>query len=202
VTHRAVLPRLRPASLQTGPALLRLRLPAVLTAAAVAALAAMPSTAAAQDCGPAAAAAAVSPAPATTAAVRCLVNDIRASHGLVRLQRSGLLDVAARRHGADMVRRRYFAHDSPDGRTVEDRVRSAGYLRGSAAWSLGENLGWGTGAMSTPAAIVQAWMSSPPHRAVILNGRYRQIGVGIVAGLPVDVGDEGATYVLETGARE
>jgi uncharacterized protein YkwD len=157
------------------------------------------ATAAPGGCANAATAAAVAPAPAMSEAVRCLVNRTRAEHGLHALRSSERLQTAAERHGADMVQRRYFDHDSPGGRSVDDRVRSTGYLRGADDWALGEDLAWGTGELSSPAAIVQAWMKSPPHRAVILNRRYRDVGIGIVPGVPIPVGGDGATFVLNAG---
>ena len=47
-------------------------------------------------------------------ALVCLVNAERTSRGL-RAARDGDLAQAARRHSADMVRRSYFAHESPSG---------------------------------------------------------------------------------------
>ena len=135
-------------------------------------------------------------------AVRCLVNATRAQHGLPALHASALLGAAADRHSADMVARRYFAHVSPDGGTVADRVGRTGYLAGAGDWALGEDIGWGTAELGTPAAVVQAWMNSPPHREVILGRRFSEAGVGIARGVPLDVAgaESGATYVLEAGA--
>ncbi|MEA2249690.1 MAG: hypothetical protein QOH46_4219 [Solirubrobacteraceae bacterium] len=173
---------------------------ASLLATAAVPLSVLPSAAtAAGGCANIANAAVAAPAPAMSAAVRCLVNQTRAAHGLRALRPSARLERAAERHGQDMVRRRYFDHDSPGGRGVTDRVRSTGYLRGAGDWALGEDLGWGTGSLSSPAAIVQAWMDSPPHRAVILNGRYREVGVGIVQGVPVPMDATGATFVMDVG---
>ena len=40
-------------------------------------------------------------------------------------------------------------------------------------WSVGENLAWGLGRYSTPRSVVNAWMRSPRHRAVLLGAwRY------------------------------
>jgi uncharacterized protein YkwD len=47
---------------------------------------------------------------------------------------------------------------------------------------LGENLAWGTGSEAQPEAIVQAWMDSPPHRRIMLDCRFSQLGVGIATG--------------------
>lgn len=127
----------------------------------------------------------------------CLVGGIRADHGLAPLSRSGALEAAARRHGTDMVTRRYFAHVSPSGGTLDKRARRAGYLTGPC-WILGENLGWAPPALASARAVVDAWMDSPSHRAVILDPRFRQIGVGLIDGAPV--GGAGATFVLEVGA--
>ena len=40
------------------------------------------------------------------------------------------------------------------------------------------DIAWGTGLLSSPVAIVDGWMHSPPHRAVILTPQFREIGVG------------------------
>ena len=53
---------------------------------------------------------------------------------------------------------------------------------------LGEDLAWGTGSDAQPEAIVQAWMDSPPHRRIMLDCRFSQLGVGIAAGR---FGDDG-----------
>ena len=42
----------------------------------------------------------------------------------------------------------------------------------------GENIARG---YQTPVAVVNAWMSSPGHRANILNSTYTHIGVGYVS---------------------
>jgi uncharacterized protein YkwD len=131
------------------------------------------------------------------ASVNCLINDIRSSRGLPALTRSPELQAIAQRHGADMVTRRYFAHVSPTGGTVDKRARRAGYLDGPC-WVLGEDLGWAPPAIASAQAVVDAWMESPTHRAVILDPRFREIGIGLVAAAPV--GDSaGATFVLELG---
>jgi uncharacterized protein YkwD len=131
------------------------------------------------------------------AAVRCLVNAQRAAHGLRPLQSSGDLRRAAHLHAVDMVRRRYFDHRSPDGRTVAQRVKRTGYLTGARRWALGEDIGWGSGTAASPAGIVDAWMKSPGHRAVILDRRFREVGLGVAGGIPS--GGPGATFVLDAG---
>jgi uncharacterized protein YkwD len=161
-----------------------------------------PSTAAAQEtgCGFTRLAASAAPEANVRSAVRCLVNSQRASHGLHSLRASAQLNAAADRHSADMVARGYFAHVTPEGKSVAARVRETGYLGGSNDWALGEDIGWGTSTLSTAAAIVDAWMHSPPHRRVILDRDFRQIGVGVAPGVPVPgQAADGATFVIDLG---
>lgn len=128
-------------------------------------------------------------------AVRCEINKIRAAHGLAAVRTTTPLRLAAQRHSEDMVRRRYFAHVSPSGQNVSERVRKLGYR----FRRVGENIGWGSGSAATPGAIVQGWMQSPPHRRIILTPGFREAGVGIAEGAPQ--GGQGKTYVLDVGSR-
>jgi uncharacterized protein YkwD len=115
-----------------------------------------------------------------TRAVECLVNQQRAASGLGGLGHDRRLARAARRYSAAMVRQRFFDHVSPQGSTLSQRARAAGW----SGRTLGETLGWGSGTLATPAAIVQGWMNSPPHRAILL-GRFRKVGLGVASGSPV-----------------
>jgi uncharacterized protein YkwD len=173
----------------------------LVAACSAIALSGAPSTAAAQSagCGFTRLAASAAPEPNVRSAVRCLVNRQRAAHGLRKLQPSARLNLAADRHSADMVARGYFAHVTPEGKSVTDRVRETGYLGGSNDWALGEDIGWGTSTLSTAASIVDAWMHSPPHRRVILDRDFRQIGVGVARGVPVPGQAPGATFVMDLG---
>ena len=65
-----------------------------------------------------------------------------------------------------------------------DRIRRTGYTSGARGWSLGENIAWGSGRLATAAQIHRAWMSSPGHRANILQRSFREIGIGIETGAP------------------
>jgi uncharacterized protein YkwD len=136
------------------------------------------------------------------AAVLCLHNRDRAAAGLPPLKENSKLRKAALGHSDDMVSRRYFDHDEPDGDGMVDRIRRAGYVRPGDAWSLGENIAWGTQNMATPAEIHDAWMHSAGHRANILRRSFKEIGIGIVLGNPsVNPADAGATYTADFGVR-
>jgi uncharacterized protein YkwD len=173
----------------------------LVAACSAIALVGAPSTAAAQStgCGFTRLAASAAPETNVRSALRCLVNTTRAAHGLRALRPSARLKLAADRHSADMVARGYFAHVTPEGKSVTDRARAAGYLGGSHDWALGEDIGWGTSTLSSAAAIFDAWMHSPPHRRVILERDFRQIGIGVARGVPVAGQGDGATFVLDVG---
>jgi uncharacterized protein YkwD len=134
------------------------------------------------------------------AAILCLHNQIRAQHDLPLLRANRRLRRAAVGHSRNMVSRRFFEHTTPKGVTMVDRILKARYVRQDEGWSLGENLEWGTGSLATPRGAVQAWMDSAGHRANILKRDYREMGVGIVLGVPVSDAD-GATYTVDFGVR-
>jgi uncharacterized protein YkwD len=135
------------------------------------------------------------------AAVLCLHNRVRAGHGLPLLKGSAKLRRAAVGHSDDMVAEGFFAHESPSGTDMAERILSTGYAAGQG-WSLGENIAWGTGSLATAAEIQHAWMESPGHRANILRRQFREIGIGIAVGAPVDAGGmQGATYTADFGVR-
>jgi uncharacterized protein YkwD len=131
----------------------------------------------------------------------CLLNRERGRRGLHRLTLDARLSSAARAHTRDMVRRRYFAHVSRSGGDVVDRLNRVGYMRGASRWLVGENLAWGGGSRSTPRQIMQSWMQSPGHRRNILDSRFRELGIGVLANTPVDAGPVSATYTTTFGAR-
>jgi uncharacterized protein YkwD len=134
-------------------------------------------------------------------AVRCLVNQQRVEHGLKPLRPSRELRLAAEAHGGDMVSHRFFAHVSPIGGAITDRARRSGYISGRSDYTLGEDIAWGEGELSSPQAIVTAWMNSPGHRAVILEPGFRDVGVGVTSGVPLESRLGGATFVLDVGSR-
>jgi uncharacterized protein YkwD len=132
-----------------------------------------------------------------SAAIGCLLNAERAGKGLPPLRVNAGLTRASKLMAGLMVKQRFFAHDTPDGRDVVDRVRPTGYIRGS--WSLGENIAWGSGSLATPRAIVNGWMHSTGHRENILRSKFRDIGIGIKLGAPGPGLSGGTTYVTDFG---
>jgi uncharacterized protein YkwD len=137
------------------------------------------------------------------AATLCLVNDERARFGEPALIEDARLSSAATGHSHDMDARHYFEHVSPGGQTLLMRVQESGFIpNGRVGYVLGENIAWGTLWLGTPRAIVHAWMTSPGHRANILNRSYRYTGIGIGADLPNSMSDgqAGGMYTQDFGA--
>jgi uncharacterized protein YkwD len=133
-------------------------------------------------------------------AILCLHNKVRAENGLSSLRENKRLRKAAVAHSKDMVRDGFFEHTTPEGVTMVDRILRAKYVREDQGWALGENLAWGTGSLGTPRGAIESWMNSPGHRANLLKRSFRDVGIGIVLGVPVSDA-AGATYTIDFGVR-
>ncbi|HEX4733548.1 MAG TPA: CAP domain-containing protein [Thermoleophilaceae bacterium] len=148
----------------------------------------------------------VQPAAATAAttaqALLCDLNNIRARNGLGGLKWDWRLWAAAQKHAEDMAGREYFAHITPEGLALRDRVAPTGYLTSDTDWTLAENLGFGTNTLSPPAAITDGWMDSAPHRENMLDPTVEDVGIGLAQGAVTDGGVVGTIYVVDFGARQ
>ena len=96
-------------------------------------------------------------------------NAFRVYHGKKALQWSEKAAKAAQLHSQDMANQNYFAHNSLDGRTPEERMRSQGIGYRS------ENIiaGYYTGFDA-----YNGWVNSSGHRNNILNNSVVYLGVG------------------------
>jgi uncharacterized protein YkwD len=178
----------------------RHRLLPVFATAIFASLTISISTAHAADCTGANLLPALASIPTAKAATLCLLNNERASRGLLPLAAQPVLEAAAQNYSQAMVAQHFFDHVSPGGQTIDDRLAS--YIGASGIWSTGENLAWGEGALATPASIVRNWMASPGHRDNILDPQFNDIGVGVVAGTPSgSLPALGGTYVTSFGGH-
>jgi uncharacterized protein YkwD len=104
------------------------------------------------------------------------INHYRSNHGVHRLKLGPHLGDAASAHSLYMSRHHLMTHYSSSGATWLTRLRSYGF---HGNWA-GENLGVG---LWSPRRMLRAWIASPPHRANLLNGHYRWIGIGISRGI-------------------
>ncbi|WP_238587684.1 CvpA family protein [Caenimonas sp. SL110] len=103
-----------------------------------------------------------------------LVNAERARQGLKPLVADIDLREVARAHSRDMLARGYFAHTTPEGTDMVDRLRKA-KLRYLAA---GENLALAP----SLARAHDGLMNSPGHRANILKPQFARVGIGVLDG--------------------
>ncbi len=130
-------------------------------------------------------------------ATLCLVNQERARNDELPLKVSSELGQAAQSHTEAMVSEDYFAHIAPNGETPVDRIQATGYIpNAEMGYTLGENLAWGTLELSTPNAIVAAWIASPEHLENILTAAYVETAIGVTAAVPASLanGQPGAVY--------
>ncbi|MFD6172310.1 CAP domain-containing protein [Streptomyces coeruleorubidus] len=118
--------------------------------------------------------AALSEESATAAQVLKLVNEERAQVGCSPVAANSALTGLAQNYSEDMAARGFFDHTDPDGRTPWDRAEKAGISNLG-----GENIARG---QADAAAVMDAWMNSPGHRANILNCDFKTLGVGVEFG--------------------
>ena len=136
-------------------------------------------------------------------AVKCLLNKQRTKRGLHKLHSSRDLKKAAHEHSAYMRRHGCFDHQCPGESSIDGRLRHSGYLKsGLHRWLYGENIAYGTEQYASPRSMVKAWMASSEHRANILNPSFRDLGVGIVWGLPGKRHGGGGIYTTDFGFRQ
>jgi uncharacterized protein YkwD len=103
-----------------------------------------------------------------------LVNAERVKAGCKPVRADPKLTAAAGAHSADMAARGYFDHTSPEGVGFTDRITRAGFVWTAVAENIAK------GVPSAP-EVMTNWMTSPGHRANIVNCGYLKVGVGVAA---------------------
>jgi uncharacterized protein YkwD len=119
--------------------------------------------------------AALSAGPCDLSAAQTVVNDVNLHRVQARVQTLVVdpqLTAIARDRAADLARRHYFSHVSPDGATAIDALRGRAYAFAYA----GENLAM---ADTVQAADEGLWQS-PDHRENILESHYRRVGIAVL----------------------
>jgi len=99
------------------------------------------------------------------------INEARGLYNLRSLTYVHSLSVAAQAHTDDMAGHSFTAHVGSDGSTPAYRLQLAGYNGGYG----GEATAWG---MSDPIEPIEFWLTSPPHRAILLNPAVSEVGLG------------------------
>lgn len=112
------------------------------------------------------------PASAELSELVDLVNRYRRSKGLGTLAWDERVARVAKAHSNDMVRRGFFSHKSPDGRTPFDRLHAVGIQYHAAAENIAEG-------QETAEEVFRSWMNSPGHRKNLENASYTHQGIGL-----------------------
>jgi len=107
------------------------------------------------------------------------INAVRRRFQLRPLVQSAQLRRAAVAHVDALATDGYFSHEWWNGAPFRRWIQTFYPVGRAAYWSTGENLLWGTQAV-TPGDAVDAWLASPEHRRNLLDATWRQIGIGIV----------------------
>ena len=85
------------------------------------------------------------------------------------------LEDAARGHALDMSERNYFSHTSKNGRSVSDRIISAGYgFKGYKSYAVGENIAQG---QMSIAEVMAGWLKSEGHCRNLMNPSFKEVGI-------------------------
>jgi uncharacterized protein YkwD len=134
------------------------------------------------------------PAGAFAEEVVRLINLERIARNLPPLRINAALADAAESHSARMRDLDCFDHQCPGEPSSAERACDAGYRPyGWGACYIGETIAAG---FQDPASVVAAWLGSPRHRDVFLNGKFREIGVGYVDG-----GGYGHYWTVDLGSQ-
>lgn len=102
-------------------------------------------------------------------------NKDRQKKGISPLKYSKKLERAALLKAENMFKMQYWAHYGPNKESPWQFIIQSGYTYAYA----GENLAKG---FSDSQSVHDAWMSSPTHRANIMDSQFQEVGIAIVKG--------------------
>jgi uncharacterized protein YkwD len=129
-------------------------------------------------------------------AMYCGINIVRRAYRVVVVRGNGPLNRSSVLKANAVRRCGSFSH-TPCGMSFTSTFRKAGYL---PARAFGENLAWGQSDYGSPLHILQMWLDSPPHRAILLSSRWRDLGIAVQRGR-IFGRDGVALWVMEVGRR-
>jgi uncharacterized protein YkwD len=125
-----------------------------------------------------------------------VLNDYRVSVGKAPFQVNPNLSAAAAAYAKLIADRSWFncgcdSHDGPDGSSPQSRLAAAAY---TGRWR-GEAL---AGGQKSAQEVINTWLNSPPHAAIILDTVGTEVGIGLYF-KPGDI--YGYYWVLSTGIQ-
>ena len=98
------------------------------------------------------------------------INNRRLENNLLPVKINEKLNKSAEIKACDLRDRNYWSHTTPDGQAFTFAFKKAGYYWKKAGENLAHNIGDGE--------VVDRWMVSETHRAIILTGYYKEVGIG------------------------
>ncbi len=102
------------------------------------------------------------------------INVEREAVGLDEVSWSDLVTAVAYHHSLDMDERDFYAHENPSGDGPGDRLAHWGVGKtayGECIWYVRNGL--------TPEQVIEGFMNSPGHKAIILTSYFTEVGVGL-----------------------
>lgn len=120
------------------------------------------------------------------------INRTRAEKGLSQLEWNEKVAQVARLHSENMAHYKFFNHRGLDGLMVNERADSIGL-----PWqAIGENIAYNRGYDDPVGFTVKRWMESPSHKDNIMDRRWRETGIGVIAA------PDGTYYLTQVFLRQ
>jgi uncharacterized protein YkwD len=111
--------------------------------------------------------------------VAAQIDAVRHSYGRSRLTLSTQLTRAGQEHARQLALAGFFSHDWPDGTPFGHWIRRFYPVGSARTWRAGENLAWSVQDVTAQQAV-ELWLASPEHRRILLDTRWRQVGLGVI----------------------
>ena len=135
-------------------------------------------------------------------ALVCVINNKRDQQERKKVDRSGKLQKAAKRHNETMLAEDCWKHKCPDEKGLGKRIRRTGYLDGARKWRFAENFGCAL----TPKGMMKRWLEEDFQRRNLLNPEFEDIGAAaakeLVSNPPSNCDGDRVTYTVVLAMRK
>lgn len=99
------------------------------------------------------------------------INVVRKEQKATLVTPHSLLNVSATKKACDMYKRGYWSHTTPEGTPFYILISKSGYYYKISGENIIRN-------NTDPIIVVDKWLASPTHKKVMLDSRYKDIGIG------------------------